>query len=40
MSLAAPHSVAIGPERRLLRDSNASGIEGKADVPGLRSKRR
>jgi len=28
----------IGPERRLLRDSITSEIEGKAQVRGLRSK--
>jgi hypothetical protein len=28
-----------GPEHPLLRDSNTSGIGGKADVPGARSKR-
>ena len=26
----------IGPERRLLRDSNMSGIAGEAEVRGLR----
>ena len=31
---------AIGPERRVLRDSNMSGIEGKVEVSGLRSERR
>ena len=30
----------IGPERRLLRDSNTSGIGGKAEMAGARSKRR
>jgi hypothetical protein len=29
-----------GPERRLLRDSNMSGIGGEAEVAGARSKRR
>ena len=28
----------IGPERRLLRDSNMSGVEGKADVTSPPSK--
>jgi hypothetical protein len=30
----------IGPERRLLRDNNTSGIGGKAGVGSARSKRR
>ena len=30
----------MGPKRRLLRDSNTSGVEGKADVTGPSSKRR
>src|SRR6202166_2050405 len=30
----------LWPRRRLLRDSNTSGIRGKADLPGARSKRR
>ncbi len=35
----APRAPSIhGPERRLLRDSIASGIEGKAEVWGVRSK--
>ena len=29
-----PRIVAFGPERRLLRDSNTSGIGGIADLPG------
>ena len=32
--------VRLWPERRLLRDSNRSGIGGKAEVPGACSKRR
>jgi hypothetical protein len=31
---------AIAPERRLLRDSNTSGLGGKAEIAGARSKRR
>jgi hypothetical protein len=30
----------LGPERRLLRDSNTSEIGGKAEVRGTYSKRR
>ena len=31
---------AVGPERRLLRDSNRSGIGAEAEVAGARSRRR
>ena len=38
--LAAVHESGSGPERRLLRDSNTSGIGSKAEVARARSKRR
>ncbi len=39
-SIAALQMSPIGPERRLLRDSNTSGIGGRAEMAGARSKRR
>jgi len=39
-NLTSPYVSVPGPERRLLRDSNTSGIGGRAEVADTRSKRR
>jgi hypothetical protein len=40
MTTKAKEIDVFDPERRLLRDSNTSGIKGEAEVWGLRLKRR
>jgi len=40
LEICAAHESLRGPERRLLRDSNMSGVGGKAEVLCAASKRR